>query len=221
MLVRRGLYQNHIITQVRHIMLRPNPFNAKVTNVEPLSQGKWIQTRKIDYIDAAGNPRVWEMAVRTTQPELGVDAVLVFLLLKGDGPARVVLVKQFRPPANKVMIEMPAGLVDPNEKVEVTAERELYEETGYRGKCIRVTPMMFADPGLANATMVMAQVEVDLTKPENQNPQQKLDDGEYIDVFTVSVNNFRHELDKLIAEGCAVDAKLYHFALGLEMGPTL
>ncbi|KAA8906461.1 hypothetical protein DIURU_001039 [Diutina rugosa] len=202
-------------------MSRPNPFNAKVTNVEPLSQGKWIQTRKIDYIDAAGNPRVWEMAVRTTQPESGVDAVSVFSLLKGDGPARVVLVKQFRPPANKVMIEMPAGLVDPNEKVEVTAERELYEETGYRGKCIRVTPMMFADPGLANATMVMAQVEVDLTKPENQNPQQKLDDGEYIDVFTVSVNNFRHELDKLIAEGCAVDAKLYHFALGLEMGPTL
>ena len=41
--------------------------------------------------------------------------------------------KQFRPPIDKLVIEVPAGLVDEGETVEESAVRELREETGYVG----------------------------------------------------------------------------------------
>lgn len=42
-----------------------------------------------------------------------------------------------------------AGLLDPNETLEQCAERELHEETGYIGKAVRSSPVMFCDPGFA------------------------------------------------------------------------
>ncbi len=44
---------------------------------------------------------------------------------------RVVLVEQYRPAAERVTLELPSGLVDPGEAPEVTARRELFEETGF------------------------------------------------------------------------------------------
>lgn len=44
-----------------------------------------------------------------------------------------MLQKQFRPPINKVVIEIPAGLVDAGESAAESAVRELKEETGYVG----------------------------------------------------------------------------------------
>jgi ADP-ribose pyrophosphatase len=58
----------------------------------------------------------------------------------------IVLQKQFRPPVNGVCIEIPSGLLDPNESIETCAERELLEETGYIGKTTRVSTLMYNDP---------------------------------------------------------------------------
>lgn len=59
----------------------------------------------------------------------------------------VLLEKQFRPPAGKVVIEFPAGLVDPSESLEECALRELKEETGYVGEVVAaqkgMRPMVF------------------------------------------------------------------------------
>lgn len=41
----------------------------------------------------------------------------------------IILVKQYRPPLGKYLIEFPAGLSDENESPETTALRELKEET--------------------------------------------------------------------------------------------
>lgn len=58
------------------------------------------------------------------------------------GP-EIILQKQFRPPVDKVTIEVPAGLIDAGETAEEAAVRELREETGYVGKASATSPIMF------------------------------------------------------------------------------
>lgn len=58
------------------------------------------------------------------------------------GP-EVLLQKQFRPPLDKIVIEVPAGLIDAGETAEEAAVRELKEETGYVGTVSETSPVMF------------------------------------------------------------------------------
>lgn len=207
--------------------MSPSPHNAHVDSIESLEQGKWIQTRKINYTDAAGKPRVWEMAVRVTRTEsTGLDAVSILGLLRnGSSPKQVVLVKQFRPPCSSVVIELPAGLIDPNETVESTAKRELIEETGYHGTFVHLNHnevTLYSDPGLTNANMALVTVDIDLADEKNQNPKPRLEDGEYIDVFTLPVKGLLEGLVKVCQEeNCVIDARLYHFAAGLKLAENI
>ncbi|EGV65146.1 ADP-ribose diphosphatase [Yamadazyma tenuis] len=204
-------------------MTKPSPYKAQLVSVEDISQGKWIQTRQINYKDPNGQDRVWEMAVRTTRTETtNTDAVSILALLKHpQKPTEIVFTKQFRPPTGKVVIELPAGLIDPKESVESTAIRELIEETGYHGKVLSSTldqVELFSDPGLTNANMAFTTMEVDLTQPENINPQPELEPGEFIETFTLPLTNLLDELlDVCKKEGCVIDARLYHYAAGLKM----
>jgi 8-oxo-dGTP pyrophosphatase MutT (NUDIX family) len=58
------------------------------------------------------------------------DAAIIFPLTK---EGEVILVRQFRPPLERMELGLPAGLVEPGEKSEAAARRELLEETGYAG----------------------------------------------------------------------------------------
>ncbi len=65
--------------------------------------------------------------------------------MTGDG--RVVLVKQFRKSAEKVLLEIPAGLAHKGERLDRAAKRELREETGYRAERIRKVFAGYSSPG--------------------------------------------------------------------------
>lgn len=58
------------------------------------------------------------------------DAAIIFPITEND---EVVLVRQYRPPIERLELGLPAGLVEPGEKPETAARRELLEETGYGG----------------------------------------------------------------------------------------
>ena len=65
--------------------------------------------------------------IKVEHPEAA--AILPFLDRK-----RILMVRQWRYAIGCETLEIPAGKVDPGEKVETCAGRELYEETGYRAQ---------------------------------------------------------------------------------------
>lgn len=67
---------------------------------------------------------------------------IVTIIEKPTGP-ELLLQKQYRPPIDKVVIEVPAGLIDAGETVEECAVRELREETGYLGVAEQTSTLMF------------------------------------------------------------------------------
>ena len=59
----------------------------------------------------------------------------------------VVLVRQYRLPAQEALLEIPAGGVDAGESAEEAAQRELQEETGYRAGRLERLAGFFVSPG--------------------------------------------------------------------------
>jgi len=132
--------------------------------------------------------------------------------------SEIILQKQFRPPIDKVVIEVPAGLVDAGESAEEAAVRELKEETGYVGKVSESSPVMFNDPGFCNTNLKMVHVSVDMSLDANQNLKPELEDNEFIEVFTVPLKDLWEECKKLEKQGYAIDARVGTLAEGIELG---
>ncbi|MDP1677585.1 MAG: NUDIX hydrolase [Bacteroidota bacterium] len=62
----------------------------------------------------------------------------------------ILLVKQYRHPFGKEVIELPAGKLDKNEDPLLCAQRELREETGYAAKRWSKLTSLYATPGFCN-----------------------------------------------------------------------
>jgi ADP-ribose pyrophosphatase len=67
---------------------------------------------------------------------------IITILNKPTG-SEILLQKQYRPPVDKIMIEVPAGLIDEGETPEECAVRELKEETGYVGTAEQISTVMY------------------------------------------------------------------------------
>lgn len=63
----------------------------------------------------------------------------------------------------------------------------------------------------------MVHVTVDMSKPENQNPQPQLEDNEFIECFTVPLKDMYGEMQRLDKEGYAIDARVGTLAEGIEI----
>eukprot|EP01025_Chloroclados_australasicus_P066570 TRINITY_DN918_c0_g1_i7.p1 TRINITY_DN918_c0_g1~~TRINITY_DN918_c0_g1_i7.p1 ORF type:complete len:259 (-),score=24.38 TRINITY_DN918_c0_g1_i7:224-1000(-) len=194
---------------------------AKTIKKDLIYEGKFLKMMQIDYVKNDQEEKVhkWESVERTTQILGSVDAVAMFTVMKkaGEEP-KVMLVKQFRPPAGKYTIEMPAGLVDPGESVQEAGLRELKEETGYSGKVIQEGPCVcYQSPGLTNESIKVLFVMVDLDAPENQNVQQDQEDAEVVEVLFVPIDGILDSLKQLQDEGCGIYTGLYFIAQGMSM----
>jgi ADP-ribose pyrophosphatase len=125
-------------------------------------------------------------------------AVMVIpLLVDADGAIRLVLERQYRYPVEQVMVEFPAGKLDPGEDRLDCARRELKEETGY-------TAREWARAGVIHPVISYSTefIEIWFARGLAAGPRQ-LDAGEFLDVMTATPE----ELAQWCRDGMVTDAK--------------
>jgi len=177
----------------------------------------------------------WDRAVRTTkQSENSIDAVVILAILQNDpsDPTKdeIVCVKQFRPPVDAYTVELPAGLIDPDEDPASAAAREFHEETGYEGTVVKVMPAGYLSPGLTNESAALVRIEVDMSLENNikihndQMANSKLEGCERerglekLLLPRVGLLEALHDMQE--KEGVKVFAALYSLALGMSVAES-
>ena len=180
---------------------------ARIDRTEVLCSGKFLAYKKVFFTDANGVSRQWEAVDRNGSTG---EAHAVFIVAKIVPDNEIVLVRQFRPPAGKLMVEFPAGLIDPGESVEITAVRELYEETGFEGKVLYSTIGGFSSPGMTGESIILTAMEIDGGKyPGGMLPGNHQEECENIEVFRVKIDGLADFVREMEAEGCGIDSKIY------------
>ncbi|MCF8240579.1 MAG: NUDIX hydrolase [Melioribacteraceae bacterium] len=163
--------------------------NFNVKNSKILFSGK-VFDLKVDEIEyhESGNHGIREVAVHPG------GAVVVPIL--DDG--KILLVKQFRYPFQKFLMELPAGKLDPGEDPIKCAQRELTEETGYSTENITKLGKIATTPGFCTEVLHIYLAK-DL-KPGNHSREE----GEY------GMEIYKFKLDEITAKiqsGEIIDAK--------------
>lgn len=72
-------------------------------------------------------------------------------------------------------------------------------------------------PGFCTNNFKLVYINVDLSLPENQQPQSHLEDDEFIERFTVPVASLSSELKKLESEGYAIETRVAGLSEGIEI----
>ncbi len=174
------------MTDARHPAHDAHLFESKVSS-EPVFDGKLLHVRRDTVRLPDGTLAIREHIVHP-------GAVLIVPVL-ADG--RLVVERQFRYPLGRVFVEFPAGKLDPGESELETARRELIEEAGYEAAT-------WAPLGTIHTLISYTNEKIALYVAERlTHVGAKLDEGEFLDVATMSVDEMLAALDR----GEITDAK--------------
>ncbi len=141
--------------------------------------------------------RDWEALER-----VNCEGVIGIVPLTDNG--EVVLIRQFRPPVNGFVVELPAGLVDKGESFENAVRRELTEETGYQAGELH---FLTAGPMSSGASAEILTVYV-ATGLIYVGIGQR-DETEDIEVIIVPMDSLNKKLEELRNDGNHIDLKIY------------
>ncbi len=141
----------------------------------------------------------WEYCERKNN----TPAVMIFAR---TAEGEILLVEEFRPPIGKRCICFPAGLSGDEcpEAHADAARRELLEETGYRAENVRCLFTGPSSPGLTSETLHFYLAEELLRVHDGGGV-----DGENITVHRVPEEIINTWLAEKMAEGIAVDPRVY------------
>lgn len=121
---------------------------------------------------------------------------------------KILFVEQYRKPLERSLVEIPAGKMETNEKPEITAVRELEEETGYTTKELIYVTSFYSSPGFANELLHIYMTD-QLERLEKEVPG---DDDEFVELIELTLE----EAEKFVADKRIYDAKTNYAILHLQ-----
>jgi len=169
----------------------------EIISKKTLWKGTFMSAVEITYRDARGHVRTWEALER-----IGIEGIVVMVAVTPAG--NILLEKQFRPPLGRDVLELPAGLVDPGEAMEVAAKRELIEETGWSANKIEFLTEGPISTG-ASTEGLRAYLCTDLAFVGKNGG----DDNEIIEVIEVPIQTTHDYLRNAQKNGMIVDLKVF------------
>ncbi|MCC6627063.1 MAG: NUDIX hydrolase [Chloroflexi bacterium] len=166
---------------------QPDAADEVLIGSEYIYQGRLLKMRLDRIRTDAGSTTMREIVEHP-------GAVAIVPLLP-DG--RVILVRQWRRPARRHILEIPAGTREPNEDAEACARRELVEEIGYRAGVIERLAGFFTTPGFTDEYMDLF-LATELTPAADDEP------AEFEEALVIVRPD---DVPALIAAGEPLDAK--------------
>ncbi len=121
--------------------------------------------------------------------------VVIGELANGEIP----FVKQLRYPMDRVLLELPAGKLDRDEKPEAGAAREFEEETGYRAIELRHVLDFYSSPGFCDELLYLFHSD----SLRRVSPELGADEDEDLDLVLMGLE----EAIDMAARGEILDAK--------------
>ena len=163
-----------------------NGYEIRKDQVETVLDKKFIRVYDLHYeegrhyFDASRRP-LDELTASMTEEEFKKmipDAVSCIVVIERDGSEPELLLSyEYRYPAGRFLLGVPAGLVDPEDKAKEnplteTAKREIFEETGIKvneenDRLSVVNPLLFSTPGMtdeSNGIVLVVLKNPDLSK---------------------------------------------------------
>jgi ADP-ribose pyrophosphatase len=160
----------------------------KTVGSRPAFNGRLL---KVDVVDVE-----LPSGIRSTREIVRHPGAAAILAETQDG--RFVLVRQYRKPVEKILIEAVAGTLHPGEDPDACAEREVLEETGYRVRRLTKLGAVYAAPGYADEMLHLYHAELHPSRGE-----ARPDADEHVAPLLLS----REQIEDGIRNGEIEDAK--------------
>ena len=173
----------------------------KVIGKQPLWTGKFLRAVLIKYSTHCNSSNTVETRDWEAVERVNCSGIVGMVPITDSG--EVILIRQFRPPVNGYVVELPAGLCDIGESLEYAAKRELIEETGYAAGSMRFLVKGPLSSG-SSSEMLTVFVATDLTYVG----VGKRDETENIEVFKIPAEDLTSTLLKMQSEGNIIDLKI-------------
>ena len=158
---------------------------------------KTIEIKKTKIFDFKKDEVIWINGKKLTKHLIshrGIASIVPVL-----DQRYIILLKQYRYGANKIMLEVPAGTIDEGETPFTCAKRELIEETGYKGSNWKNIGKYYPTPAYNSSIAYCYSTECFEKGATNLDPDEVIESAVY------SFNEIR----KLINENKLSDMKSY------------
>ena len=159
----------------------------KTLSSELVFSGRAVRLR-VDTVETADG--------RTSTREI-VEHAACIAVVAVDSDDNILLVRQFRKPLEKEILEIPAGGIDNGEDAETAVIREMQEETGFRPRRLERLGGFYSSPGFSTEYLGL------YLATELEAGRLYAEDTAGIEVIRVPVNR----IPELIAIGKIEDAK--------------